>query len=100
MNHLKVKIVDESATHQATEIMNSLLTSSEKIQELLRTPWYLALREINRRYECATYNQDGEPWIYIPKDSHDAAAMFEAHRRYPGILEIQEATAEEVAAAS
>lgn len=99
MTHWKVRVVDEAATHRATEIMNLLLDSTPMINALEQTPWYLALREINRRYEAATYNEDGEAWVHIPKGTHDANAVFKVQKLFPGILEIQEATVEEVAIA-
>ena len=73
--------------------LNELMASKAMIEALLQEPWFLALREINRRYECATYNQDGEKWIYFPQGSHDSNAVFKAQKLFPGVIQIEAATA-------
>lgn len=82
---LKVEITD---SHRATDIQHDLLSSTAMIDALMQEPWFLALRDINRRWECANYNDDGEPWIEIPENTHDANAVEKLNRLFPGILKI------------
>ncbi|HEY9657623.1 MAG TPA: hypothetical protein V6C65_04100 [Allocoleopsis sp.] len=97
--HLKVRIINEDATHRSTYIQNQLMTSTAMIEALQQEPWFLALREITRRYDAATYNDDGEPWFYTPINSHDSDAIRKLNSLFPGLIQIEEAAAEEVAIA-
>ena len=87
MSRLRFEVTD---THRATEIHGELMSSPAMIEALLQEPWFIALRSLNRRWECANYNQDGEAWIETPKDSHDAEACWKINRLFPGLLKVEE----------
>jgi hypothetical protein len=63
------------------------------IAVLLDEPWFIALRSLNRRWECANYNQDGDPWIEMPSESHDAEACRKINRLFPALLKVEEVPA-------
>jgi hypothetical protein len=95
MTHLRFEVTD---THRATDIQHELMTTPDMIEALLNQPWFIALRSLNRRWECANYNQDGDRWIDIPKGSHYAEACQKINRLFPGLLKVKEVVIQEVVA--
>ena len=85
-SYLRVQVTD---THRATQIQHELLTSKIIIEALMQESWFLALRDINRRWECAEYNQDGEHWVVVPLNSPDNEAVEKLNRLFPGLLSIE-----------
>lgn len=72
----------------ATTIQYELMDSKEAIEFLKNQPWFIALRHLERRWEQANYNQDGDAWIDIPKESSDAKACWKLNKLFPNLLKI------------
>ena len=65
----------------ADEIISSLVQQDPAIN----TPEFAALRQLNRRWECANYNDDGEPWLRITNHG-DIKIISDLFAKYPELL--------------
>jgi hypothetical protein len=75
---MKVQIANPNL---ADEIIASLLQQNPAIN----TPEFIALRLLNRRWQCANYNQDGEPWLRIT-NYKDLQVINDLFSKYPDLL--------------
>jgi hypothetical protein len=91
-NYYKIAIENETESFRATKILNELLNSPEAIKSLMQTPWFRLLRALNRRFEQATYNNDGNKWIYGEVGTPGDLALQELIAKYPGLIEKEAVT--------
>ena len=77
---MKVQIANSDL---AGEIISSLV----KEDPAINTPEFVALRQLNRRWECANYNDDGEPWLRVT-NHNDIRIISELFGKYPALLVI------------
>jgi hypothetical protein len=75
---MKVQIANPNL---ADEIISSLVQQDPAIN----TPEFVALRQLNRRWQCAKYNQDGEPWLRVTNHK-DIKVICDLLAKHPELL--------------
>ena len=77
---MKVQIANSKL---ADEIISDLV----KQDPAINTPEFAALRQLNRRWECANYNDDGEPWLRVTNHG-DIKIISNLFAKYPELLAV------------